>query len=205
MQRRGIGGWEAKLDSLQGKVVLVTGAGKGAGRALAEFFVGRGARVVAVDLTPINLDETAAHIRASGGLVKTFLVDIARKLPVQGMLTQVLDEWQTIDILVNCAEVEPERLLLEMDEWDWARTLDVNLTGAFLLTQSTGRIMKEKGGGILVHVSEPIMNKPGKAAYLASKAGLEKLVTCAAEEFQPWNIQVHLAHSVEEVKELFSA
>ena len=118
MQRRGISGGEVKLQSLQGKVVLVTGAGKGAGRTMAEFFAGRGAHVAAVDLTPINLDETAAHIRASGGLVKTFLVDIARKLPVQGMLNQVLDEWQTFDILVNCAEVEPERLLLEMDEWD---------------------------------------------------------------------------------------
>ena len=57
----------------------------------------------------------------------------------------------------------------------------------------------------MVHVSEPIMNKQGKAAYLASKAGLETLVKCAAEEFQPWNIQVHVAHSVEEGMELFSA
>ncbi len=193
------------MHSLQGKVVLVTGAGKGAGRCMAEFFAGRGARVAAVDLTPINLDETVAQIKSSGGKVKALLVDIARKLPVQGMLNQVLDEWKTIDILVNCAEVEPERSLLEMDEWDWARTLDVNLTGAFLLTQSAGRIMKEKSEGIMVHVSEPIMNKSGKAAYLASKAGLEKLVTCAAEEFQPWNIQVHLAHSVEEAMELFPA
>jgi NAD(P)-dependent dehydrogenase (short-subunit alcohol dehydrogenase family) len=188
------------MKSLQGKVVLVTGAGKGTGRRAAELFAARGAVIAAADLTPINLDETISIITKSGGVAKPFLFDIARKLPVQGLLNQVLDECHGIDILINCAEVEPHRSLLEMDEWDWVRTLDVNLTGAFLLTQSAGRIMKEKRGGI----SEPATIAEEHAAYLTSKAGLEKMVECAADEFQNWNIEVRLALSAEQALELCS-
>jgi 3-oxoacyl-[acyl-carrier protein] reductase len=190
------------MKSLLGKVVLVTGAGKGAGRRAAELFAASEAVIAAADLTPINLDETIAKITTAGGVCKPYLVDIAKKLPVQGFLNQVLDDFGSIDILVNCAEVEPHRLVLEMDEWDWVRTLEVNLTGAFLLTQSAGRIMKEKGGGIIIHVSEPSTIAEGHSAYLASKAGMEKMVECATEELLGWNIHVHLAQTAEQALEL---
>jgi NAD(P)-dependent dehydrogenase (short-subunit alcohol dehydrogenase family) len=177
-------------NEFAGKVVLVTGAGKGTGRAVAEAFAARGATVAADDVTPVNLDETVAHIIAAGGLVKAYIVDIAKKLPVQGLLNQVLDDLGRLDILVNCAEVEPQKTVLEMDEWDWVRTLDVNLTGAFLLTQSAGRIMKEKGGGVIIHVAKREKGAERRAAYLASKAGLEKLVQAAAEEYAAYGIKV---------------
>ena len=113
---------------------------------------------------------------ASGGQVKAYVEDIAKKMPVQTLLNAVLDDFGRIDILVNCAEVEPQKSVLEMDEWDWQRTLDVNLNGAFLLTQSTGRIMKEKGGGVIVHVGERAKGPEKRAAYFTSKAGLAALV-----------------------------
>ncbi|MRR30643.1 SDR family NAD(P)-dependent oxidoreductase, partial [bacterium] len=107
------------------------------------------------------------------------------------------------DILVNCAEVEPQKTVLEMDEWDWVRTLDVNLTGAFLLTQSAGRIMKEKGSGIIVHIGERAKGPEKRAAYLASKAGLEAMVNTAAEELAPLGVKVRFvpggSHSAEEI------
>jgi NAD(P)-dependent dehydrogenase (short-subunit alcohol dehydrogenase family) len=102
-----------------------------------------------------------------------------------------LDDFGHIDILVNCAEVEPQKTVLEMDEWDWQRTLDVNLTGAFLLTQSTGRIMKEKGGGIIIHVGERAHDPVKRAAYFASKAGLAALSALAAYELSEENVRVH--------------
>jgi NAD(P)-dependent dehydrogenase (short-subunit alcohol dehydrogenase family) len=179
------------MNTASGKVVLVTGAGKGTGRRVAEAFAARGATVAADDLTPINLDETVAHITAAGGKVKAYLVDIAKKMPVQGLLNQVLDDFGRIDVLVNCAQVEPQKSVFEMDEWDWQRTLDVNLTGAFLLTQSAGRIMKEKGGGTIVHIGARAKGpSSGRAAYLASQAGLERLVAAAADEFAAFGVRV---------------
>jgi NAD(P)-dependent dehydrogenase (short-subunit alcohol dehydrogenase family) len=185
-------------NEFAGKVVLVTGAGKGTGRAVAEAFAARGATVAADDVTPVNLDETVAHITAAGGRVKAYIVDIAKKLPVQGLLNQVLDDFGRLDVLVNCAEVEPRKSALEMDEWDWVRTLDVNLTGAFLLTQSAGRIMKEKGGGVIVHVGGRAGGPERRAAYFASKAGLEAMVKSAAEEFAAFGVRVHLVKTADE-------
>jgi NAD(P)-dependent dehydrogenase (short-subunit alcohol dehydrogenase family) len=188
------------MGNCAGKVVLITGAGKGTGRGVAEAFAAQGASVAVNDISPVNLDETLAHIAAAGGQVKAYVEDIAKKMPVQALLNAVLDDFGRIDILVNCAEVEPQKSVLEMDDWDWQRTLDVNLTGAFLLTQSAGRIMKEKGGGIIVHVGERAKGAAvsdqsdgpeRRAAYFASKAGLAALSALAAYELSEYNIRVY--------------
>lgn len=174
------------------KVVLVTGAGKGAGRAIAEAFAARGAFVAANDVTPINLDETVAGITASGGRVRAYVEDVAKKMPVQTLVNAVQDDWGRIDILVNCAEVEPRAPLLEMDDWDWQRTLDVNLTGTFLLMQTVGRVMRAQGGGLMVNLGARAKAPEKRAAYLASKAGLVALTEQAAGEFAADNIRVYL-------------
>ncbi|MGD0749834.1 MAG: SDR family NAD(P)-dependent oxidoreductase [Anaerolineales bacterium] len=173
------------------KVILVTGAGKGTGRDVAEAFARQGALVAANDISPVNLDETVAHILAEGGQVKAYVEDIAKKMTVQTLLNAVLDDFKQIDILVNCAEVEPQKSLLEMDDWDWQRTQDVNLNGAFLLTQSAGRIMKEKGGGVIVHVGERPKGTEKRAAYFTSKAGLAALSALAAYELSEAGIRVY--------------
>ena len=190
------------MSNFQDKVVLITGAGKGTGRRAAELFAAQGAVVAAADVTPINLDETVTRITAAGGRVKAYVADIAKKLPIQGLLNQVLDDLGQIDILVNCAEVEPQKTILEMDEWEWVRTLDVNLTGAFLLTQSAGRIMKEKNSGIIVHTGGRAKGPGKRAAYSASKAALETMVKIAAEEFSAFGIRVCLVNSAEEIMEV---
>ena len=179
------------MSDFKGKVVLVTGAGKGGGRTVAEAFAAEGASVAVNDVSPVNLDETVAQILAAGGTVKAYVEDIAKKMPVQSLLNRVLDDFGRIDILVNCAEVEPQKSVLEMDEWDWLRTLDVNLNGAFLLTQSTGRIMKEKGGGVIVHVGERAKGAEKRAAYFTSKAGLAALSALAAYELSEFGIRVY--------------
>ena len=179
------------MVDLKNSIVLVTGAGRGTGRRAAEAFATHGAIVAANDVSPVNLDEVVAQIEAAGGHVKAYVDDIAKKIPIQGLLNSVLDDFGRIDILVNCAEVEPQKTVLQMDEWDWQRTLDVNLTGAFLLTQSTGRIMKEKGGGIIIHVGERAHGPDKRAAYFASKAGLAALSALAAYELSEDNVRVH--------------
>jgi NAD(P)-dependent dehydrogenase (short-subunit alcohol dehydrogenase family) len=179
------------MENCTGKVVLVTGAGKGLGRRVAEAFAARGASLAVNDVSPVNLDETVASIQANGGSVRAYVEDIAKKMPVQALLNAVLDDLGTIDILVNCAEVEPQKSLLEMDEWDWQRTLDVNLNGPFYLTQSLARIMKEKGGGTIIQVGERPGGTEERIAYFTSKAGLAALTALAAYELSEFNLSVY--------------
>ncbi len=185
------------MTDFTGKIVLITGAGKGTGRRVAEEFAAHGATLAVNDVSPVNLDETVAHILASGGQAKPYVEDIAKKMPIQTLLNSVVDDFGRIDILVNCAEVEPQKTVLEMDDWDWQRTMDVNLTGPFLLTQSVGRIMKEKGGGVIVHVGERAKGQESRAAYFASKAGLAALSALAAYELSEFGIRVYHLQPVE--------
>lgn len=176
------------------KVVLVTGAGRGIGRAIAEAFAGQGACVAANDLTPVNLDETVRRITAAGGRGKDYVFDIAKKMPVQALVEAVLEDWGRIDILVNNAGVEPHAALLDMDEWDWRRTIDVNLSGPFFTMQSVGRVMREQGGGVIVNIASIAGRAHGlkdRAAYVASKTGLIGLTREAARELAAYQIRVN--------------
>jgi len=182
------------MSEFAGKVVLVTGAGRGIGRAIAEAFAARGAVVAANDLTPVNLDITVGRILAAGGRGKDYIFDIAAKMPVQAMVEGVLDDWGRIDILVNNAGVEPHASILEMDEWDWRRTLDVNLTGPFFTIQSVGRVMRQQGGGAIVNIASIAGRAHGlkeRAAYVASKMGLIGLTREAARELAAYQIRVN--------------
>lgn len=176
------------------KVVLITGAGRGIGRAIAEAFASEGAIVAANDLTPVNLDETIARISHIGGRARAYLADVGKQMPVHEMVAQVLADWGNIDILVNNAGVEPHAPLLELDAWDWQRTLDVNLSGPFYTTQAVGRIMRTQGGGVIVNIASIAGRAHGlkdRAAYVASKMGLIGLTREAARELAPFNIRVN--------------
>jgi NAD(P)-dependent dehydrogenase (short-subunit alcohol dehydrogenase family) len=176
------------VNELNDKVVLITGAGLGFGRDLAEAFAAQGAIVAAIDLTPINLDETVHRIRSSGGVAQAYVADIASKLALQTVLNEIVDQYGRIDILIQTAGVDPSDQILEIDEWDWRRTLDINLTGPFLLLQSVGRIMREQGGGIIVNV---ITFDEQRHVAIASKTGLIALTRSAAAEFETYNIQIN--------------
>ncbi len=190
------------MSEFADKVVLITGAGRGLGRVVAGEFAKRGALVALNDLTPVNVDEVVADIIAAGGRAKTYLTDVAKKVAVQTMLTDLLEDWERIDILVNHANVRPQRPLLDMDEWDWRRVIDVNLTGAFLVLQSVGRVMRELGGGVIVNIGPSGQAEPEQAphaAYRSAKAGVLELTRAAAHELAEYNIRVNAIcpHEVE--------
>lgn len=182
-----------KEQTFNQQVILITGAGKGAGRRLAEAFAAQGAWVALNDISPINVEEVAAHIVAQGGHAKVYVDDVAKKVAAQALVQQVEDDFGRIDILVNHASVEPHAALLDMDEWDWHRVLDVNLTGAFLMTQSVGRVMREQGGGVIVNLITGAGPASGRerAAFVASMAGLQAFSQEAARELASYNIRVH--------------
>jgi NAD(P)-dependent dehydrogenase (short-subunit alcohol dehydrogenase family) len=184
------------IYDIQDKVLLITGAGKGKGRTLAEAFARLGAFVAVNDVSPINLDEL---VDQGGGRVKAYTEDIAKKVAIQSIIKQVEDEFGRIDILINHAAVEPRSPLLDMDEWDWHRVLDVNLTGAFLAMQSVGRVMRAQGSGVIVNLisfeTSEAQDMRDKAAYRASMHGLLELTCAAAAELLPFGIHVHAVGS----------
>src|ERR1044071_7841954 len=173
------------MNKLKDKVVLITGAGKGSGRSLAQALAEQGSLVAANDISPINVEEVVSQIVARGGHARAYIEDVAKKVGAQNIINQVEDDFGRIDILINHAAVEPHVPLLDMDEWDWHRVLDVNLTGAFLMTQSVGRLMRLLGSGVIISLIAPSTHNksnPGaersdqsrsEAAFIASMQGLE--------------------------------
>ena len=188
-----------RMNKFKEKVVLITGAGKGSGRILAQAFAGHGSLVAANDISPINVEEVVRQIIAKGGLARTYIEDVAKKVGVQYVVNQVEDDFGRIDILINHAAVEPHVPLLELDEWDWHRVLDVNLTGAFLMIQSVGRLMRTQGSGVIINlITEATRAENTEAAFIASMSGLEGLTRQAARELGPHGIQVYLVKNSSE-------
>src|SRR5215212_6480859 len=187
--------WKVDLfmrPAVKDKVVLITGAGKGRGRLLAEAFSERGACVAANDISPVNVDEVVNGIIKKGGRAKAYIEDVAKKVGAQLIIKQVEDDFGQIDILINHAAVEPHVPLLDMDEWDWHRVLDVNLTGAFLMTQSVGRVMRPKGAGVIINlITDSTSSQSGEAAFIASMNGLSAFTRQATRELGQHGIDVY--------------
>lgn len=186
------------MGEFTGKVVLITGAGQGLGRRAALAFAREGAGLALNDLTPIHLDETVAAASGMGAPVRAYLEDVAKKMPVQLLVDQVLDDWGRVDAAVLAASVRPAGGLIAMDEWDWHRTLDVNLTAPFLLLQALAPAMQARGGGTIVTIG-PHRKAAGDVqllpAYAASKTGLVALTSAAARELAGSGIRINAACS----------
>ncbi|MGD2155306.1 MAG: SDR family oxidoreductase [Anaerolineales bacterium] len=180
------------MSEFSDQIVLITGAGRGTGRVIALAFGEQDAVVAANDITPINADQTVESITTAGGRAKTYLADVAKKMPTQRMISEVLEDWGRIDILVNNAGVSPHAEFLNLDEWDWRRALDVNLSGPFFTMQSVGRVMREAGGGVIVNIAADTRQAwSDQAAFVASKAGLIGLTRQAAQELAAYKIRVN--------------
>lgn len=185
------------MNNLKDKIVLITGAGKGSGRLLAKAFAEHGAIVAANDISPINVEQVVDEITQLGGRAKAYIEDVAKKVGVQNLVNQVEDDFGRIDILINHAAVEPNVPLLNMDEWDWHRVLDVNLTGTFLMTQSVGRVMRGQGSGVIINlITESIRDEKNEAAFIASMTGLDGFTRQAARELSPYGIHVYAVENV---------
>ncbi|HEX9018324.1 MAG TPA: SDR family oxidoreductase [Anaerolineaceae bacterium] len=175
-------------------VVLITGAGRAPASALARRCAELGATVAANDLSPNLLDPLAAFATGSSGRIQAYVADATRGMPLRAMLDEILEDCGKIDVLVSNPRIQPVTPLLEMDEWDWQRTVEMNLNGPFLITQLVARLMREQGGGVILNIVDmnpAALNAPGRAAYAASQQGLLSLSQAAARELMAYNIRVY--------------
>jgi NAD(P)-dependent dehydrogenase (short-subunit alcohol dehydrogenase family) len=190
------------MNKLKDKIVLITGAGKGSGRLLASAFAEGGAVIAANDISPVNVEEVVAGIKKKGGHAQAYIEDVAKKVGSQHLVKQIEDDFGRIDILINHASAQPHVPLLDMDEWDWHRVLDVNLSSAFLMTQSAGRVMREQGSGLIINlVTWNQASDQSEAAFVASMNGLAAFTSQAAQELNPFGIQVHAVETGDKVVE----
>ena len=181
-------------DSLQGKVVAVTGAAAGIGRALAERFAEAGCRVIVNDLDPEMAESAAAEIAADDLDAVGIGADVSNGDEVGAMFDRIDDEYGRIDVLVNNAGlVSPMLHFFEADEAWWRRIIDVNLTGHFLCSHRAARMMAKAGGGAIINMSSGGATKAHRAftAYDASKGGIEALTRAMALDLGPYNVRVN--------------
>jgi 3-oxoacyl-[acyl-carrier protein] reductase len=160
--------------SLEGRVALITGAGRGIGKAVAQTLAAAGARVALLSRTEANAQEVAHAIEAAGGRTLAFSGDVADPSTVDTVLEQTLKHWERLDIVVNNAGITRDTLLLRMKDEDWDAVLQTNLKGAFLCSRAALKPMMRQRWGRIVNISSVVglTGNAGQANYAASKAAL---------------------------------
>lgn len=177
-----------------GKTAIVTGAGAGTGRAVAEALVAAGAKVVVNDLNPDRVETIAEALRADGGEVVGVQGDISNRFQASNVIERARDAFGRIDILVNAVGIFKAEPLIGIDEWDWRRQIEVNITGTFFSLQLMSRVMADEGGGVIVNIAstaghpQPLAQG---APYVAGKAGVVALTKQAARELAASGVRVN--------------
>jgi NAD(P)-dependent dehydrogenase (short-subunit alcohol dehydrogenase family) len=172
---------------------IVTGGGRGLGRAIAEDLGRRGAGVVLAGRTASQLDESVATIRAAGGEAVAVPTDISDAASVQRLFDSCLSTFGRLDVLVNNAGVTGQVALTELEESEWDRIFDINVRGLFLCSRAAARHFAGVGTGRAINVASVfgLLGRPGFTAYGASKGAVINFTRAAATEWARFGAQMN--------------
>jgi len=181
------------MKQLENQIAVVTGAGRGIGRAIALKFASEGADVVCVSRTAENSEKVAGEVRALGRKAWALAVDVSDTAAVSAAAEKILADCGKVDILINNAGVTRDGLLMRMSDADWDVVLNTNLKGAFLFTKAFTRAFVKQRSGRIINVASIIglVGNAGQANYAASKAGLIGFTQSIAKELGSRNITVN--------------
>lgn len=168
---------------LNDKIAVITGAGKGIGAAVAKRFAGEGAKVVLLDREESHASQVAAAIKAEGGEAIAYQLDVTDRAAIGKVIDSVLDQFKTIDILINNAGVTRDVMIHKMKEEDWDLVMDINMKGAFNMVQAIIGTMREKSYGKIINVSSAgRFGNVGQTNYSASKEAIVGFTRSLAKE-----------------------
>jgi 3-oxoacyl-[acyl-carrier protein] reductase len=179
---------------LSGQIALVTGAGAGSGRIMALALAANGASVAVSDLNIERADDVAEAICADGGRAIPLGADVSNRFQTANMIERARDAFGGIDILVNAARIFHAEPMLNIDEWNWRRQIEVNITGAFFCIQLVGRVMADEGGGGIINLSSIEAYRsslPEGIGYVTGKSAIIGLTRQAARELAPYQIRAN--------------
>ncbi|MGI6146144.1 MAG: 3-oxoacyl-ACP reductase FabG [Firmicutes bacterium] len=178
---------------LDGKVAVITGAGRGLGKEAALLFAKEGAKVMVCDINQESAEEVASSVNAGGGEALAFRVDVTDAASVQAMVDAVVERYGRIDVLVNNAGITADAQLVKMTDDQWDRVINVNLKGVYLCTKAVAPVMIAKGSGRIINTSSVvgIYGNFGQTNYVATKAGVIGMTKVWAKELGRKGITVN--------------
>lgn len=183
--------------TLAGQTALITGGGRGIGRAVADELATHGATVVLAARSAAEVHVAAEDLRLRGAVAWDLVCDVANPEDVRALVERVVDECGSVDILINNAGIlSPMGMTWEVDPEEWAYNIHVNLVGAFRVTHAVLPLMIEEGGGRIINVSTSAARSaiPGWSAYSAAKAGLDHFTRVLAAEVHPHGVRVNAVY-----------
>ncbi len=176
-----------------GKVVIVTGAARGIGKAVAAKYAEFGANVVLVDMDAETLEATGRQIREVGGSCITQVGDVANPGDITSFVETTVRIFGRLDILINNAGIGLWKSPFDVDVAEWDRVINVNLRGTFLASREAAKVMRTTGGGAIVNIASTraLMSEPNSEAYAATKGGIVALTHALALSLGEYRIRVN--------------
>lgn len=178
---------------LAGRVAVVTGSSMGIGEGIAAAFLREGARVVVNSRDQKRAGEAAVRLGRGGGETLALAADVSTRAGVERLVEGAVSRWGRLDIMVNNAGTSMIAPSVELGEADWRRTIDLNLTGAFLGCQAAARVMLPRRSGAIINIGSILgeLGLPKRAAYCASKHGLIGLTKVLGVEWGRQGVRVN--------------